>query len=111
MRRKGQVFALRVCTGVNAGLKLALEGKSVFRLGRGVGPNLDLELTDPQTGNFDAYIMKRIDGGFAIRNSVSSGPVMLNGLKLDRDAMPLKPGDLITIGDSVLIFEPQQNAA
>ncbi|NWJ46057.1 MAG: FHA domain-containing protein [Chloroflexi bacterium] len=98
-------YRLRICSGSNSGMNLKLDSKSLYRIGRCGGLRSDFEINDVKGSELSAYVLKRIDGGFAIRDTSPNGAILLNGKAFDREARPLKSGDTITLGDTVLIFE------
>jgi pSer/pThr/pTyr-binding forkhead associated (FHA) protein len=98
-------YRIVVRTGPTHGQQLNLNEKSVYRIGRTAKVSLDLQITDPKVTDFYAYIMKRIDGGFAIRDNNSPSSIFLNGQRLTKDASALKHGDQILIGDMLIAFE------
>jgi hypothetical protein len=91
---------LRVIQGSEIGRELTLEGDQMT-LGR--GQNVELYLEDSGASREHARIDQK-NGQFTLTDLESSNGTYLNGVKITGPEA-LSPGDLITIGDTVMEFQ------
>ncbi len=98
-------FRLQVKNGRKLGHSLYLDSRSMYKIGRGEAVRVDLSIPDPNVSDLHAYILQRIDGGYALRNNTSPQKTLLNGHPVLQEAQPLTLGDIITVGVTELVFE------
>ncbi len=80
-------------------------GESPVTLGR--SPDCDLVIADPYVSRHQARIVFR-EGRYFLEN-IGRNPVLLNGKPVKAEA--LSPGDVITLGQTQLVFEKEAPAA
>ena len=101
--------ALLVLQGRNQGSRIDVRDD---RLDLGRGTASGFRIADTEVSRLHATIERRADGSFAIRDRGSSNGTFLNGQVVE--ASPLRGGDHIQVGRTVLLFEtadPDETAA
>lgn len=69
----------------------------------GRSSNCDIEIGDGSISRLHAELVQRPDGGFQLSDAGSLNGTLLNGRKLD-GSLPIKPGDILTLGKVRLRF-------
>jgi hypothetical protein len=90
---------LLVVEGPAAGRRLALRDGSVVGRGR----EAELHLEDPLASRRHAVFTLR--GGRPCLRDLSKNGLAVNGRRAGRRGIPLRPGDTLALGDSLLVYE------
>jgi hypothetical protein len=88
---------LVVLTGPDAGRRLPLGDQEVLGRGRGAS----LSLADPRVSRRHVRL-RLVSGGATIEDLGAKNGVRLNGVRIERRALPISPADEITLGDTTL---------
>lgn len=98
---------LIVLTGPRAGARLVL--RETLSIGRGRAA--DLVLPDPEASRVHARVRLGADGA-AVEDLGSKNGVRLNGVRIDRGPQSLRPGDELTVGETLLrLADPLESLA
>lgn len=93
---------LVVVTGPAAGARLPLGADQTLGRGR----SATLRLHDPEASRVHARIRLGADGA-SVEDLRSKNGVRLNGVRIDRRPVPLRPGDALRIGETELALEAE----
>lgn len=97
---------LLVLTGAGAGRRAPVRGEASIGRSR----SCTLRLEDPLASRTHARVRLGPRGAW-IEDARSRNGVTLNGVRLDRGPRPLRPGDLIGVGDTTVAYEDPGAAA
>jgi predicted component of type VI protein secretion system len=95
-----------VLTGAGAGRRAPVRGEASIGRSR----SCTLRLEDPLASRTHARVRLGPRGAW-IEDARSRNGVTLNGVRLDRGPRPLRPGDLIGVGDTTVAYEDPGAAA
>ncbi len=98
--------ALLLLSGPSAGLRYDVVGEAV--LGR--SPSCEIPLEDHMVSRRHARIFTE-DGHTRIADLGSRNGTLVNGEKLEADAVILLAGDRVQVGETTILFEPPVHAA
>lgn len=98
---------LLVLTGPRAGACVALRAAQTIGRGR----RADVIVPDPEASRVHARVCVGVEAA-TIEDLGSKNGVRLNGVRLDRGPQPLRPGDELTVGETVLrLVDPLETLA
>jgi hypothetical protein len=92
--------SLLVLDGPDAGLPLPLEGEQVIGRSRSARPRL----VDPSASRRHARL-RLVPGGATIEDLGAKNRVRVNGVRIDLGPVPLRSGDVLTIGKTTLALQ------
>lgn len=98
--------ALVVLTGPRAGARYPLRGA----LSAGRGRAASVRVPDPLASRVHLRV-SAVPGGATVEDLRSKNGVRVNGVAVDRSPRPVRPGDEIVLGDTVLCVEDAWDAA
>jgi hypothetical protein len=98
---------LVVLDGPAAGTPLPLAADQVIGRGR----SARLRLADPATSRRHARL-RLLSGGATVEDLGAKNGLRVNGVRVERGPVPLRPGDVLTVGETSLALElPEATAA
>lgn len=93
---------LLVRTGPRAGERVPLEGAKTLGRGRAA----DVRLPDAEASRVHARV-RRTGGAVTVEDLGSKNGVRVNGVRVERGPQPLRPGDEVAVGETVLaVMDP-----
>jgi hypothetical protein len=97
---------LVVLDGPDAGTPLPLRGDQVIGRGR----SARLRLIDPATSRRHARL-RLLPGGATVEDLGAKNGLRVNGVRVEPGPIPLRPGDVLTVGATSLAYQSPEGAA
>ena len=104
---KPTMARLRITTGQRAGEELQLHPSARYGIGRG---DVALSIPEDRTLSREHCVVYHLDGHWILENRSQFG-VLVGGLGVVHDTVPLEPGQEFTVGSTNVAFESRRVSA